>query len=190
MSSPFITIPYPLFYSSFSSVHHPLPSTVSTVQPMNTPACLPHDRTEAPASAVHASVSQTDTHSSPDPASWIVRSAQTFDETLLGPSPVLQQHYQTLFEQPFIHPTLHPSPPPPPTQQQLAHLRLLLAQSHQREEQLQWQLIRVHQQLYLQQQQHSEQFFASQNAPPSQVPLPMNNGSLPATQPWASEVLS
>jgi hypothetical protein len=54
---------------------------------------------------------------------------------------------------------------------------------------LQWQLIRVHQQLHLQQrQQHPEQFFASRIGPLSKEPLPVNNGSLTLTQPWALEV--
>ncbi|KAK3821724.1 MAG: hypothetical protein J3Q66DRAFT_367405 [Benniella sp.] len=49
-------------------------------------------------------------------------------------------------------------------------------------------ILALQQYLYLQQQQqHPEQYFASQNAPPSQEILPMNNSSLISTQPWASE---
>jgi len=182
---------------------------------ITTPPSLPQDRTEAPASPVRASasVSQFDSlscpgNSRPGPNSP-VGSTQTFDKRSLkvaesGPdvtrSHVPQQHYQTLS---FLHLPLQP--PPAPTQQQLDQLRFHLVQSQQREEQLQlqlevmrqdlWQQKFQQQQLYrqlqlqLQQQHHPEQYFASQNGPPSQGLFPVNDGSMTPTQPWASEVL-
>ncbi|KAK3821726.1 MAG: hypothetical protein J3Q66DRAFT_427350, partial [Benniella sp.] len=183
----------------------------STVEPMDTTPCsLPQDGTGAPASAVRASVSvsQVDSHtclgnSRPVPNNP-VGSAQTFVDYRpqaacssglddVTRSLVTQQHYQPLS---FIHPSFQ-SPTPAQTRQQLARLQFQLAQSQQREEQLQRELIHrdrllqqfLQQQLYLQhQQQHRpEQYFASLNGPPSQEPLPMNNGSLTSTQPWGSE---
>ncbi|KAK3821723.1 MAG: hypothetical protein J3Q66DRAFT_398736 [Benniella sp.] len=179
---------------------------------MSTPGCLPQDRTGTSDLSVHAPVPQADTHSSPAPtSSWLdpnnaEGSAQTFDNKpqaacASGPDVTLsfvpQQHNQTF---PFIN--LSPqSLSPAPTQQQLAQLRFQLVQSQQREEQLQLQLIhrdqwlqqflqqQPQQPLYLQQQQHRpEQYFTSQNGPPSQEPLPMNNGSLTPIQPWGSEI--
>jgi len=179
---------------------------MSTVEPTNTtPRSLPQDGTGALASNVRSSLSRVD---SPGPDN-AVRSAQTFDKRLqevrasdpdVTHSLAPQQHYQTL---PFIHPSPQSPPPSPQTQQQLTQLQWLLVQGQQREEPLQLQLEvmrqdlwqqkfqqqQLQQQLYLQQQHHPEQYFASQESPPSQEPLLMDNGSLTPTQPWASEVL-
>ncbi|KAK3821732.1 MAG: hypothetical protein J3Q66DRAFT_438521 [Benniella sp.] len=98
---------------------------------------------------------------------------------------------KTLF---FIHPPAQSSPPAP-TQQQVAQLQFQLAQSQQREEQLQLQLEVMRQDLWLQQfkqqqlYRQQQQQFLTQNAPPSQESLLMNNGSLASTQPWTSELL-
>ncbi|KAK3821769.1 MAG: hypothetical protein J3Q66DRAFT_156307 [Benniella sp.] len=204
---------------TYTSIH-PLPlliiniSTIFTLEPMNTTFhCLLQDRTGAPASTVHASVSQAHAHSCSTPTSYLgpnnpTGSAQTFHFTPGGTqhfpplehcSFVPQQFYQSSFEPTLINSSLHPSSSPP-TQQQITQLQLLLAQSQQREEQLQWQLIYRDQWLqqfqqqqlaYLQQQQQQrlEQFVAPQNTPPFQEPLPMNSPLLASTtQPWVSEV--
>ncbi|KAK3821841.1 MAG: hypothetical protein J3Q66DRAFT_334438 [Benniella sp.] len=178
---------------------------------MNTPGSLPNDRTGAPHSGVRASVSQINTHSCPDPASWPnpnnhVRSARTSDETSLGScangpdgtlhfspptepdSPVLQQFYQ-------VHPSLQPSQLVP-ILLHLTRLQLLLERSQQREEQLQLQLIhrnqwlqQFQQQQQQRQQQLPEQLVTLQNIPPFRELLPMNNGPTTSMHPWMSEVM-
>jgi hypothetical protein len=173
---------------------------------MNVPGSLPNDRSGAPASGVLASVSQINTHSYPDPASWLnpnnpVGSAHTYDERSLesnGPdgtlhfslptepdSLVLQQFYQ-------VHPSLQTSQLVP-ILQQLTRLQLLLERSQQREEQLQLQLI--HRDQWLQQfhqlqrqQQIPEHLVTLQNIPPFRELLP-NNGSTTSMHPWMSEVM-
>ncbi|KAK3821848.1 MAG: hypothetical protein J3Q66DRAFT_334455 [Benniella sp.] len=176
---------------------------------MNTPGSLPNDRTGAPHSGVHASVSQIYTYSCPDPASWLhpnnpVGSSRTSDERSLescanGPdgtlhfslptepdSLVLQQFYQ-------VHPSLQSSQLVP-ILLQLTRLQLLLERSQQREEQLQLQL--MHRDQWLQQfhqqqrqQQLPEQLVTLQNIPPFREQLPMKNGPTTLMHPWTSEVM-
>jgi len=180
---------------------------------ISTPPSLPQDRTEAPASPVRASASVSQVDSLPCPGNSLPGDNRSQEACASGPdlltpgfpptepdSLVLQQHYQTLFEDPS---PLHTCPPAS-TQQQLAQLQFQLVQSQQREEHLQLQLQvmrqdlwqqkfqqqQLQQQLYLQQQQHHpELYFASQNGPPSQELFPVNDGSPTSTQPWGSEVL-
>ncbi|KAK3821829.1 MAG: hypothetical protein J3Q66DRAFT_427719 [Benniella sp.] len=128
---------------------------------------------------------------------------------------LLRRYYQASFERPIIDPSLPPSPPVPTTEtqtqihqlisqypfhQQLTHLQLLLELSREREKQLQLQLMQWDQWLqqfrqlqqqrqseYLQHQQQLHQVVASQDVPPFQQPVPMNNGPQISMQPWVSE---